>query len=280
MASARPNRRRTILILLVLTSITLITLDTRGGDSGVGGRVRNARTRPVRAGAGRRRQRDAADRGLVGRRHPRRRHQGREPQAAARAAGGARAGGDGAGVDRDRSRRSSGWRNLPFVGDLKGVDAQIILGSPGNFESTVVLDKGTGDGIVVDQPVVSGRGLLGRIARASAKRSTVLLLTDRDSGVERARRADRRARDHQRSARRRGADPRPGPRRARSPFKARRRARHRRHRRRSVPAGHPGRARVVGAEAARVTSCRASPCELYADAGATEFVRVLEWPIP
>ena len=42
MASARPNRRRTILILLVLTSITLITLDTRGGDSGVGGRVRNA----------------------------------------------------------------------------------------------------------------------------------------------------------------------------------------------------------------------------------------------
>ena len=42
MASARPNRRRTILILLVLTSITLITVDTRGGDSGVGGRVRNA----------------------------------------------------------------------------------------------------------------------------------------------------------------------------------------------------------------------------------------------
>ncbi|MGZ6913471.1 MAG: hypothetical protein ACXVJS_18145 [Acidimicrobiia bacterium] len=30
-----------MLILLVLTSITLITLDTRGGDSGVGGRIRN-----------------------------------------------------------------------------------------------------------------------------------------------------------------------------------------------------------------------------------------------
>ncbi len=42
MASVRPNRRRTILILLVLTSITLITVDTRGGDNGVGGRVRNA----------------------------------------------------------------------------------------------------------------------------------------------------------------------------------------------------------------------------------------------
>ena len=41
MASARPSRRRTILILLVLASITLITLDTRGGDNGIGGRVRN-----------------------------------------------------------------------------------------------------------------------------------------------------------------------------------------------------------------------------------------------
>ncbi len=73
--------------------------------------------------------------------------------------------------------------HLTFVGDLRSVSAQIILGSPGNFESTVALDKGTSDGIVVDQPVVSGRGLLGRIARASGRRSTVLLLTDPDSGV-------------------------------------------------------------------------------------------------
>ena len=36
------HRRRNILILLILTSITLITFDTRGGNSGVGGRIRNA----------------------------------------------------------------------------------------------------------------------------------------------------------------------------------------------------------------------------------------------
>ena len=41
MASPRGNRRRTVLILLILVSITVITLDSRGGNSGIGGTVRN-----------------------------------------------------------------------------------------------------------------------------------------------------------------------------------------------------------------------------------------------
>ena len=183
MASARPNRRRTILILLVLASITLITLDTRGGDNGIGGRVRNTArdvfapvqdgvdsvTQPIEDwwdGVTRSGDIKAENRKLR-----------RELQRARGQADAARA------TLRD-NRELRRLANLTFVGDLKGVNAQIILGSPGNFEATVALDKGTDDGVVVDQPVVSGRGLLGRIARASGKRSTVLLLTDRDSGVD------------------------------------------------------------------------------------------------
>jgi rod shape-determining protein MreC len=73
--------------------------------------------------------------------------------------------------------------DLTFVGDIPAVTAQIVLGSPGNFEDTVGLDKGTDDGVAVDMPVVSGRGLMGRVAQASGRRSTVLLVTDAESAV-------------------------------------------------------------------------------------------------
>ena len=176
------NRRRTVLILLILTSITLITLDTRGGDGGVGGTVRNA-TRdlfaPIQDGV------DAVvspvGRWLDGvtsaasikdenRQLRRQLQEARGRLATARAATG-------------QVRALKELADLPFAPGLPAVDAQIILGSPGNFEATVGLNKGTDHGLAVDQPVVSGRGLIGRVARASRRRSTVLLLTDRESGV-------------------------------------------------------------------------------------------------
>jgi rod shape-determining protein MreC len=276
-ASARPNRRRTILILLVLASITLITLDTRGGDNGIGGRVRNGArdlfapiqdgvdsvTQPIEDwwdGVTRSGDIKAENRRLR-----------RELQTARGDAATARA----------SIRQIAALKrlaNLPFVGDLNGVDAQIVLGSPGNFEATVVLNKGTGDGIVVDQPVVSGRGLLGRIARASVKRSTVLLLTDRDSGLG--------VRDAQTGAlgiingrpdaevQTLDADPQSA-----VPF---------RRGDELVTAGTVGGPYPPDVPVGRVTSVRQRPGDLvprvtvalYADAGATEFVRVLEWPIP
>lgn len=72
---------------------------------------------------------------------------------------------------------------LPFLGGIPAVATQIISASPGNFESSVELDKGTDDGIAVGQAVVAGKGLVGRITSASKRRSTVLLLTDPASEV-------------------------------------------------------------------------------------------------
>lgn len=170
------------MILLILTSITLITLDTRGGDGGVGGTVRNAARdvfAPIQDGVDKvvspiQNWWDGVTR--AGSIKDRNRELKRELQAARGDLATARAA-----IAQVRAIKA--LAELPFAADLPGVDAQIILGSPGNFESTVGLNKGTDHGLAVDQPVVSGRGLLGRVARASGRRSTVLLLTDRDSGV-------------------------------------------------------------------------------------------------
>jgi rod shape-determining protein MreC len=275
-ASARPNRRRTILILLVLTSITLITLDTRGGDNGIGGRVRNTARdvlAPVQDGV------DSVTQPIedwwdgvtrAGNIKAENKKLRRELQAA-------RGKADAAQASLNEIRELRRLADLPFVGTLHGVTAEIILGSPGNFESTVALNKGTNDGIVVDQPVVSGRGLLGRIARASGRRATVLLLTDRDSGVN-----VRDARSNVRGiingrpdAALQTVDLVPSP----SDVKAGDIL---------VTAGTEGGPFPSGIPVGTIVSVRQRPGDLqaritvrlFADAGRTEFVRVLEWPVP
>lgn len=182
MAEPRSNRRRTILILLVLTSITFITLDTRGGDKGIGGRVRNfARDAfaPVQNGVddllspvgdwwdGVTRAGDIKD-------------ENRKLRRELQAARGTSRAASAALRENEQLKKTA---SLPFAPGIPAVDAQIILGSPGNFESTVGLNKGTDDGVGTDMPVVSGDGLIGRVARVSGRRATVLLLTDADSGV-------------------------------------------------------------------------------------------------
>ena len=182
MADPRSNRRRTILILLVLASITFITLDTRGGDKGIGGRIRNTARdafAPVQSGVdnllspvgdwwnGVARAGDIKD---ENRRLRRELQAARGRDHAARAA-----------LKENAALKQTA--NLPFALGIPAVDAQIILGSPGNFESTVGLNKGTDDGVGIDMAVVSGDGLIGRVSQVSRRRSTVLLLSDRDSGV-------------------------------------------------------------------------------------------------
>ncbi len=176
------QRRRTVLILLVLTSLTLITVDARGGSTGVGASVRNG-VRDVLAPV-----QDAVDSAVSpvadwwdgvtksGDIKATNRRLRRELQVARGRLDATR----GAIRENEELKALAGLTFAPGIG---GVDAEVVLGSPGNFEDTVGLDKGTDAGIAVDQPVISGRGLLGRIARASGRRSTVLLLSDRESGV-------------------------------------------------------------------------------------------------
>jgi rod shape-determining protein MreC len=66
---------------------------------------------------------------------------------------------------------------------FKKVTGRVISRSPTPWHSTVVIDLGSGDGVGVDDPVLSGAGLVGRIASVQRSSSQVTLLTDHASGV-------------------------------------------------------------------------------------------------
>lgn len=73
--------------------------------------------------------------------------------------------------------------DLPTIQDATGVAARVIGGAPGNFERTVVINKGTSRGIAVGQPVVAGNGLVGKITAVSGSQATVTLIDSPGFGV-------------------------------------------------------------------------------------------------
>lgn len=73
--------------------------------------------------------------------------------------------------------------NLPFVGSLPTVAAQVTTLSPTNFSATVGISKGRDSGILVGMPVVANGGLVGRIVATTANGATVRLITDTASSV-------------------------------------------------------------------------------------------------
>jgi rod shape-determining protein MreC len=176
----RGNRRRTVLALILLTAVTLITLDVRGsgpisalrGDahdilgpvadvvdtvfSPVGDWIDGVtRASSLKAENARlKRQLDEA------------RGQGARARAAT-----------------EENKELKQLLDLPFVEDADSIAAPVIEGAPSNFEFTVQIGKGSSDGVAVDLPVVTGAGLAGRVLAVSRDRATVLLLKDPESGV-------------------------------------------------------------------------------------------------
>jgi rod shape-determining protein MreC len=170
----RGNTRRSILILLVVTSVALITLDVRG--AGPIGSVRGA-ARDVIAPVA-----SVADRvfspvgdwisgvthaGSLRDENARLREELDELR------------GDAA---ENRAFRSENEElnqllDLPYTEDRDAIAARVIAGSPGNFEWTVQIDRGTSDGVGDGMAVVSA-GLVGRVLEASSDRATVLLIRD------------------------------------------------------------------------------------------------------
>lgn len=65
----------------------------------------------------------------------------------------------------------------------KEITGRVIARSPTFWRSSVKIDVGSGDGVRIDDPVISGDGLVGRIAAVGPGSSQVMLLTDQDSAV-------------------------------------------------------------------------------------------------
>jgi rod shape-determining protein MreC len=72
---------------------------------------------------------------------------------------------------------------IPWIGDIPTARARVVAGPTSNFTETIEIDKGTSSGIKAGMPVVSKSGLVGRIVEASAHRATISLLTDKDFRV-------------------------------------------------------------------------------------------------
>lgn len=65
----------------------------------------------------------------------------------------------------------------------KPVTGRVVARSPTVWSSTVTIDVGSGDGVRVDDPVISGDGLVGLVASAQGGSAQVTLITDHASAV-------------------------------------------------------------------------------------------------
>ena len=70
-----------------------------------------------------------------------------------------------------------------FPEGLDPVTARVIARSPTDWTSTIQINKGTDDGVNEDDAVITGDGLVGKVAQASGGTATVQLITDGESNV-------------------------------------------------------------------------------------------------
>jgi len=175
----RPGRsRRSLTIgLLVLVSITIITLDYRGGGHGAISALKRAAhdtfspvqrgvdavVRPVGsflAGAvhyGAVEQQNAKLRAEIGELE-RRVLEGR--------------------ATRQELDQLEQLAHLPWIDGIQAVTGQVVGLNTSNFAVTVRLNVGTSSGVDVGMPVVGGAGLVGKVTEAWKSGSTVQLITD------------------------------------------------------------------------------------------------------
>lgn len=173
--STRLGRSRFTLLLLVLTSITVLTLDFRG--SGVVDDLRGAASTifsPLADGAGSVAEpfTDAWN-GAFGYDDLERENDRLRDQIAE--------------MEGDAAEAADANRQLDELAELEGVTrytalptvtSRVVGGSLTNFEHAIQIDRGSDDGVVIGMPVVTGAGLVGRVTQVTGGRSTVQLITD------------------------------------------------------------------------------------------------------
>ncbi|MFL5965204.1 MAG: rod shape-determining protein MreC [Gaiellaceae bacterium] len=71
-----------------------------------------------------------------------------------------------------------------FPRDYEPVNTRIIARAPSEFDQHVVIAAGSNDGIVLDTPVVTQDGLVGRVTALSGSAAEVTLITDDESAVQ------------------------------------------------------------------------------------------------
>ncbi|MFC0622596.1 rod shape-determining protein MreC [Kribbella deserti] len=177
------RRRRTVLALVVLASLTLMILDARRSAGSPIDPLRDTAAGifgPLQAGATSAREpvddlkAKFADADRLTAENERLRAENSRLTAQLRGSNYARS----RAVELDKLLRvasSVGYQIAP---------ARVIaIGPAQGFGQTITIDAGTADGVRADLTVLNGDGLIGRVVRASAATATVLLIGDRGSTV-------------------------------------------------------------------------------------------------
>jgi rod shape-determining protein MreC len=80
-------------------------------------------------------------------------------------------------------RRLVGLDRSSSLSSYQPVTSRVIGRSPTVWYATIIVDKGSSAGVRVDQPVVNGDGLVGKVTAVTSGSSQVTLITDHTSGV-------------------------------------------------------------------------------------------------
>jgi rod shape-determining protein MreC len=185
-SSRRRRRPRNTLILLVLVSLTIITLDARGGFHRITSGVRSVAAdafAPVRSGvdditepvgsflAG------SVHYGAV-------RQQNQKLQAEIDQLEQQKASQQD--ID-DQMRQLTALLNLPFLQSLQTVPAEVTDFGSSNFAATIDISVGRDQGVQLNMPVVGTAGgeggLVGQVVQRNNNSATVRLVTDGQSAV-------------------------------------------------------------------------------------------------
>ncbi len=178
----RSRRPRTTLILLVLASLTIITVDARGGFHVVTSGVRSVAAdafAPVRSGVdaivepigsflagsvhyGAVREQNAKLQQEI--------DQMKEDQA-------------GESDAEQALKQLSALLDLPYLQNLQTVPAEVTNYGTSDFAATIGIGVGRSDGVQLDMPVVGAGGLVGQVVATSHHTATVRLITDGQSAV-------------------------------------------------------------------------------------------------
>jgi rod shape-determining protein MreC len=89
-------------------------------------------------------------------------------------------------VENRELQQLRGLQELNTTGGLdqyEPLTARVYQRSPSTWFQTVTINKGTSDGVAVEDPVVNGQGLVGKVKAVSDGNAVVMLLTDQDFGV-------------------------------------------------------------------------------------------------
>jgi rod shape-determining protein MreC len=85
--------------------------------------------------------------------------------------------------DNDQLRKELNLTDDLGYSSQSRLTARVIVKSPTVWYSTVTINSGRSDGVRVDQPVVNGDGLVGKVTSTTGGTATVTLITDGSSNV-------------------------------------------------------------------------------------------------